>query len=200
MSNCKVDVYNKFNPLKNGIEKISDYLVENSQDLFKLLKYIKPTDIPLSMPDLSNSEKASMICSDALQMYDTNATTKKNIIYQIDVDEAYWIAEPQVRMEIGDFIALDSYRGYAKVDFQIVVPNKQRLFTNGANTLADRSLMIALELIRLLNGAEIPNSGFYSNLYLNRSVPDSSGRATGAFRQTQNTGYSGYLLSFAVKL
>ena len=166
--NEKIEVYNKFNALKNGIEKISDYLVLNSQDLFKLLKYINPTDMPLSMPDLTNSEKAAMICSDAIQMYDINSTTKKNIIYQIDVDEAYWIAEPQLRMEVGNFFARDSYRGYAEINFQIVVPNKQRLFTNGANTLADRSIAIALELIRLLNGAEIPVAGFHSCLFLNK--------------------------------
>ena len=128
--NEKIEVYNKFNALKNGIEKISDYLVLNSQDLFKLLKYINPTDMPLSMPDLTNSEKAAMICSDAIQMYDINSTTKKNIIYQIDVDEAYWIAEPQLRMEVGNFFARDSYRGYAEINFQIVVPNKQRLFAH----------------------------------------------------------------------
>lgn len=196
----KIEVYNKFNALKNGIEKISDYLVENSQDLFKLLKYIKPTDMPLSMPDLTNSEKAEMICSDAIQMYDINSTTKKNIIYQIDVDEAYWIAEPQIRMEIGNFFARDSYRGYAEINFQIVVPNKQRLFTNGANTLADRSVAIALELIRLLNGAEIPDAGFYSCLFMNRGVNDGAGRTTGAFRQTLNSGYSGFFLTFAVRL
>lgn len=196
----KVAVYNKFNALKDGIEKISDYIVENSQDLFKLLKYIKPTDMPLSMPDLTNAEKASMICSDALAMYDANSTIKKNIIYQIDVDEAYWIAEPQIRMEIGNFVASDSYRGYAEINFQIVIPNKQRLFTSGSNTLADRSIAIALELIRILNGAEIPYSGFYSNLFMNKSANYGAGRSTGAFRQTQNEGYSGYFLTFSAWL
>ena len=49
MNDCdnRVEVYNKFEALENGIQSISDYLVENSQDLFKLLKYIKPTDTPL---------------------------------------------------------------------------------------------------------------------------------------------------------
>lgn len=202
MQECdyKVEVYNKFSTLQNGIKFISDYLIQNSQDLFKLLKYIEPTDRPLSMPDLSNAEKAAMICSDAVAMYDPNSTTKKNIIYQIDVDEAFWIAEPQVRMEIGDFMATDSYRGYAEINFQIVVPNKQRLFTNEANTLADRSVAIALEIIKVLNGATIPYANFLDNMFINKSAPNGAGRRTGAYRQTQNKGYSGYFLTFAVRI
>lgn len=202
MQECdyKVEVYNKFSTLQNGIKFISDYLIQNSQDLFKLLKYIEPTDRPLSMPDLSNAEKAAMICSDAVAMYDPNSTTKKNIIYQIDVDEAFWIAEPQVRMEIGDFMATDSYRGYAEINFQIVVPNKQRLFTNQANTLADRSVAIALEIIKVLNGATIPYANFLDNMFINKSAPNGAGRRTGVYRQTQNKGYSGYFLTFAVRI
>lgn len=197
---CGANVYNKFDALKNGIEKISDYLVLNSQDLFKLLMYIQPTDVPLSMPDLTNSQKASMICSDALQMYDPNSTTKKNIIFQIDVDEAFWIAEPQLRIEVGNFHAVDSYRGYAELNFQIVVPNKQRLFTNGSNTLADRSVVIALELIDKLNGKVIPDSGFYTPLFINKGASNGVGRNTGAYRQTQNERFSGYYLTFSVLL
>jgi hypothetical protein len=197
---CGVTVYNKFDALKNGIEKISDYLVQNSQDLFKLLMYIQPTDVPLSMPDLTNAQKASMICSDALQMYDSNSTTKKNIIFQINVDEAFWIAEPQLRMEIGNFYAIDSYRGYAEINFQIVIPNKQRLFTNGSNTLADRSVAITLELISKLNGKVILDSGFYTPLFINKGASNGVGRNTGAYRQTQNDGYSGYYLTFSVLL
>lgn len=198
--NYKVDVYNKFEALKDGIKRIADYLVENSQDLFKLLKYIEPTDMPLSKPDLTSDEKAAMICSDAISMYDINSTTNKNIIFQIDVDEAFWIAAPQIRIEIGDFMPVDSYRGYANINFQIVVPNKQRLFTNGANTIADRSVAIALELIKVLNGAEIPFSSFYSNLFMNKAAPNGAGRATGVYRQTQNNGYSGYFLTLSAWL
>ena len=198
--NCKVNIYNKFQALSNGMKHISDYLVANSQDLFKLLKYIEPTDFPLSKPDLTNAEKAAMICSDAVSMYDINSTTKKNIIYQIDVDEAFWIAEPQIRMEVGNFVGVNSYTGYADLNFQIVVPNKQRLFNNGANTLADRSVAIALELIKVLNGATIPNAGFLDSVFINKSAPDGAGRNTGAYRQTQNKGYSGYLLTLSVRL
>lgn len=202
MNDCdnRVEVYNKFEALENGIQSISDYLVENSQDLFKLLKYIKPTDTPLSMPDLTNKEKAEMICSDAIQMYDINSTTKKNIIYQIDVDEAYWIAEPQIRMEVGNIVAPDSYRGYAEINILIVVPNKQRLFTSGANTLADRSVALALELTKQLNGRIIPNSEFYSNLFMNKSASYSAGRNTGIYRQRFNEHYSGYYMTLGVRV
>lgn len=198
--NDRVDVYNKFSALSNGVQVISDYLVENSQDLFKLLKYYEPTDMPLSMPDLTNQEKAEMICSDAVQLYAVNSTNKKNIIYQLQVNEALWIAEPQIRMEIGDIVPVDSYRGYAEVNFLIVVPNNQRLFTNGANTLADRSLAIALELTDKLNGKVIPNSSFYSNLFMNKSAPNSAGRNTGIYRVKLNDGWSGYYLTLAVRL
>ena len=202
MSECdyKVEVYNKFSPLLNGVRYIADYLVNNSQNLFKLLKYKEPTDVPLSEPDLTNAEKAEMICSDAISMYDINSTTKKNIIFQIDVDEAFWVAEPQVRIEVGNFMAVDSYRGYAEIRFQIVVPNKQRLFTVADNTIADRSVAIALEIIKVLNGATIPFSGFYSNLFLNKSASNGAGRSTGAYRQTQNDNHSGYSLTFGVWL
>lgn len=197
MEECN-NVYNKFEPLKDGIKCIADYIVQHSQNLFKLMKYKEPTDFPLAMADLSNKEKADMVCSDALEMYNVNATVNKNIIFQIDIDEAFWIASPQLRIEVGNFYAIDSYRGYAEINMEIIVPNKQRLFNDGSNTLCDRSAAMALELIKLLNGTVIPNSSFNSCLYIDRGAPNGTGRNTGCYRVKLNEGYSGYYLSFAV--
>lgn len=187
--------YNKFQQIDSATKTIVDYLLLNNEDLWKLLYYIKPNELPLSSPNLTRAQKAAMICTDP---YATNENVDKNILFQTVTDEAFSTAIPQIRIEIGDIVPLDRVRAYMYIDFQIVVPNKQDIFTAPYNSVARRSDALFRELAKTLNGIDIPNSGFYSKMFLDRS--STAGRKTGACRQQMNQNFTGRWVTFSVLL
>ena len=190
--------YNSFPALKNGISFLFDWLFNNAPDLWKLLKYTAPGDFPYTMPELSTAERASMVCNDPNDYYKADVVANKSFLFQKYNDEEYSIARPQVRMFFDDIIAIDSYRGYANVVFQIVVPNKQNQFNGGNATTNDRALEIFLKITEALNGTPLPETPFASPLFINKNAKDSAGKNTGAFREKQNKSYSGYFAVFSV--
>lgn len=187
--------YNKFEAIDSATKTIVDYLVLNNEDIWKLLYYIKPNELPLSMPNLTRTQKSKMICTDP---YATNENVDKNILFQTVTDEAFSTAIPQIRIEIGDIVPLDRVRAYMYIDFQIVVPNKQDIFTAPYNGVARRSDAIFRELAKTFNGIDIPNSKFYSKMFLDRS--SNAGRKTGAYRQQMNQNFTGRWVTFSVLL
>lgn len=195
MAECQTREYNKFVAIDNATRCIVDYLFENNTDLWKLLYYYQNNVLPLSQPNLTNSQKQGMICTDP---YATNGNVDKSILFQTVTDEAFSTAIPQLRIEVGDIVPIDPYRGYINIDFQIVVPNKQDIFTAPYNSVARRTDAIFRELAKSLNGVQIPNSMFYSPLFLDRSAPNGAGRNTGSVRQQMNTGYTGRWVTFSV--
>lgn len=197
MENCNSKNYNKFEAVDSATKVIVDYLVNNNEDLWKLLKYIKPNDLPLSHENLTYKEKVDMICTDT---YEVNNNVDKNILFQIVSDEAFSTAIPQLRIEIGEIVPVDSYRGYITIDFQIVVPNKQDIFIAPYSNVARRSIAIFRELVKTLNGVYIPKSKFYSEMFMNKSANGGAGRSTGSFRQQMNNSYTGRICTFAVWL
>lgn len=190
--------YNAFPALKNGISFLFDYLFHNAPNLWKLLKYTAPGDYPYLMVEPTDAEKAQMVCNDPADYYKADVVASKNVLFQKYNDEEYSVATPQVRIFFDDIVAIDSYRGFANVAFQIVVPNRQNQFNGGNVVTNDRAMDIFLTLCETLNGTEIPNSPFASPLFLDRNAKDSSGRGTGAFREKQNKSYSGYMAVFSV--
>lgn len=187
--------YNKFEAIDSATKTIVDYLVLNNEDIWKLLYYIKPNELPLSMPNLTRTQKSKMICTDP---YATNENVDKNILFQTVTDEAFSTAIPQIRIEIGDIVPLDRVRAYMYIDFQIVVPNKQDIFTAPYNGVARRSDAIFRELAKTFNGIDVPNSKFYSKMFLDRS--SNAGRKTGAYRQQMNQNFTGRWVTFSVLL
>lgn len=187
--------YNKFEAIDSATKTIVDYLVLNNEDIWKLLYYIKPNELPLSMPNLTRTQKSKMICTDP---YATNDNVDKNILFQTVTDEAFSTAIPQIRIEIGDIVPLDRVRAYMYIDFQIVVPNKQDIFTAPYNGVARRSDAIFRELAKTFNGIDVPNSKFYSKMFLDRS--SNAGRKTGAYRQQMNQNFTGRWVTFSVLL
>ena len=187
--------YNDFKAIDTATKVIVDYLFSNNEDLWKLLYYIKPNELPLSKPNLTTKQKAAMICTDP---YATNENVDKNILFQTVTDEAFSVAIPQIRIEIGDIIPIDRVRAYMYIDFKIVVPNKQDIFVAPYNNVARRSDALFRELAKTLNGIDIPNSGFYSKMFLDRS--SNAGRKTGAYRQQMNKDFTGRWITFSVLL
>ena len=186
--------YNKFIAVNNATKNIINYLIENNEDLWKLLYYIENSILPLSQDNLTFEQKVSMICTNP---YDINNNVEKNILFEITaVDEAFSTAIPQIRIDVGDIIPLDRTRGYMEIAFQIIVPNKQDLFTTESNNVARRSLVIYTELAKTLNGTYIENCNFNSPLFLDRS--SIAGKKTGSYPEQYNRHYTGRYVVFSV--
>ena len=184
--------------IKNISKIIVDYLFENAPNLWKLLAYIKPDEMPLEKPEVDNKKKAKMIISDAKEMYMTNNSVKKNIIFQDELTEAFANEVPQIRIYTGDKWNYDDYRGVCMVHFKIVIPNKQLTFIDKDNPNADRSDYIVYELCNALEHVIIPNLTTNTPLFNNRNAPNGGGKQTGAKKGSYNTNYSGQILTFAV--
>lgn len=195
MVECNENVYNQFEAIDSASRVIVDFLFENNEDLWKLLFYIKPNELPLSKPKLTKKQKKEMICTDP---YQVNNNVDKSILFQTVSDEAFSTAIPQLRIEVGDIVPINAYQAYANIEFQIIVPNKQDIFTAPYNNVARRSDAIFRELVKTLNGVDIPNSKFYSKMFLDRSAPNGAGRKTGTYRQQMNNGYTGRWCTFSV--
>lgn len=193
MNTCPNNEYNEFNPIDSATKNIVDYLVLNNENIWKLLYYIKPNVMPLSQPNLTQEQKAAMICTDP---YATNNNVDKNILFQTTIDEAFSTEIPQIRIEVGDIVPIDRVRGYMYIDFQVIVPNKQDIFTASYNPVARRTDAIFRELAKTFNGVDIPNSKFQSKMFLDRS--SMAGRKTGAYRQQMNKNYAGRWVTFSV--
>lgn len=197
MENCEEKTYNQFAAVDNATKTIVDFLFSNNENLWKLLYYIEPNVLPLSQPALTPDIKRNMICKDP---YATNNNVDKNILFQTVSDEAFSTAIPQLRIEIGDIVPIDPYRAFMNIDFQIVVPNKQDVFVAPYNSVARRTDAIFRELAKTLNGVHIPNSNFYSKMFMDRSAPNGAGRKNGTYRQQMNEGYTGRWVTFSVLL
>lgn len=196
MTSCETNgVYCQFKAVDTATKAITDYLINNNEDLWKLLYYTKPNVLPLEQPNLTLKQKTKMICTD---VYAVNNNVDKNILFQTQVGEALKTAIPQVRIEIGDVVGFTPYTGYMYIDFQIVVPNKQDLFVAPYSNIARRSDAIFRELVKTLNGVYIPNTSFNGKMFLDTSAPNGAGRKTGAFRQQMNDEYTGRWVTFSV--
>ena len=189
--------YNTFEATQYALESVFDYLFHNAPDMWKLLKYTSPSDTPLLADEVTDAEKAQMVCNSPSDYYQADIVTKKNILFQRYNDEEYSVAVPQVRMWVDDIGSIDSYRGYCNIVFQIVVPNRQNQFFGNAKITSDRALALTQVITQALNGVQLPNSSLCSPLFINKSAPDGAGRGNGATRQKQNLGYSGYFLCFS---
>lgn len=186
-----------FEKVLNLPKQIVDYLMESSPNLWKLLYYIKDNEYPLDYPDLRDEQKAQMICSTPSDMYSTNVSTTKNILFQMQIDEAFSNSVPQIRICTGNKRKINPYQGYVEIYFQIVIPNKQLLFMKADNTVCDRSEAIVCEICKALDQKILPNSVINTPLFLDVYAPDNAGRNTGCERNVQNTNFSGQYLTFS---
>ena len=64
--NCGENAYNKFRPVRGASYKILTYLMQNNENIFKLLKYIEPNVNPYTKPNLTFDEKSCNDCGKQL--------------------------------------------------------------------------------------------------------------------------------------
>ena len=191
---CNISQYANFKIANSTCQDVVDYLFDNSPLLWKLLYYNTYNGKPHEQSDLTNEQKASMIIGDPNEL---NATVDKNILFQMELDEAISIAVPQVRFFLGDICATNGKNGYLELNIQIIVPNKQATFIAPYSARADRAVAILQELTRVLNGTIVPDTKMQSELFMNKAAPYGAGRSTGWYRQKQNTNYAGYVGVFS---
>ena len=189
------NTYNKFEQLRGASNTIITYLMQNNQNLFKLLKYIEPQKNPYSQPDMSFSEKVAMVAKNS---YDTNDSVTKNILFITETREAFTTNVAQLRVEVDTVKAINAYTGFMNVWFQIIVPISADVMENTTITGERRTDAIFLELVSSLNGVEIPNSGFHSPMFINNNAPDRAGQENGSYRKQANTDYTQRWVCFSV--
>lgn len=195
MAECNNTQYNKFEAVRSASYNILTYLMNNNEDLFKLLKYIGQNENPYSQPNLALSEKVAMI---ARNSYDTNESTTKNILFITELREAFSTNVAQLRIEIDDIKAINPYQGYINIWFQIIVPIVADVMGSTSTTGERRTDSIFLELVKTLNGEIIPSIGFNSPMFINTSASDGAGRKTGSYRTQANTDYTQRWVCFSV--
>ena len=178
--------YNSFYNIRSVTRQIVDYIVENNQNLLKLLYYGDAE--PLTKSDLTISQIKEMICKDPL----LEDTSKKNILFQTEIDDGLNAAVTQLRIELGNIYPINAHQCAIQINFQIVVPNKQKLIVTNVSDVDDRTVAIFQELAKTLNGTIIGN--LCSPMYLDRR--GMQGGTTGAYREKQNKNYSGYSVTF----
>ena len=193
-SNTNKDLqYNQFSGLDRANRCIVDYLFNNAPDLWRLLYYTDKQ--PLFQPLLTTEQKSNMIAKDYTI---DNITTTKNILFITETDETFSVAIPQIRIDIGDVLPINSYQSAVEIIFQIIIPNKLHIIQTEYNDVATRGIAIFRELAKALNGRRIDNSGFNSPLFMNRKAPEGVGRNNGAKKIAFNKHYKGYWVSFSV--
>lgn len=189
------NTYNKFEQLRGASYNILNYLMDNNQNLFKLLKYIEPAQNPYAKANLTKSQKVAMIAKNS---YDTNDSVTKNILFITESREAFTTNVAQLRIETDAVKAIDSYRGYMNVWFQIIVPISADVMEKTSITGERRTDAIFCELAETLNGTLIPNSGFHSPMFINNGAQDGAGRENGSYRKQANTDYTQRWVCFSV--
>lgn len=188
--------YNQYDVLKGAANQIINYLLQTNQTIFKLLKYIEPNVNPYVQDDLTFDEKVSMVST---QPYNTNESTTKNILFITEIREGFSVNIAQLRIESDEVVRTDPCHGYIKIWFQIIVPIVADVMANTTITGERRTDAICAELIGALDKVIIDDSGFVSEIYMNRNAPDNSGRDNGSYRRKANTDYVERWVCFAVR-
>ena len=171
--------YNDYALARNLPKTIIDYLFDNCPEFWKLLKY---SINPLSYADLSDSEKKNMICKSS---FDTESF---NILFQKFTSDAMISANSQVRVYIDDITSYGRTNALARINFQIIVNNKEMIINTPYSQVDKRDIAIVQTIVKALNGVTIPNTK--SQLFINFDVD----RFTGAREASFNDNYSGFVL------
>lgn len=135
--------------------KIISYMIENNQDIFKLLKY--STSDALDKSDLTQIEKAELIYNG-----EPDATGKR-IFFQPAMDDAFTEMISQFRIYPDIIIPEDHIRGIVTFNFELISHVK----VNTLNNYSTRTLCMLQSAISTLNGINIDGVG---QLFFNKKA------------------------------
>jgi hypothetical protein len=172
------NAYNNYSEARILPKKIVDYLFNNVPGLWKLLYYDVDPD---SKKDLTNTQKAKMICKSS-----AGDTSKFNILFQHYNNEALTDATTQIRIEIMKIDSLNRTDAEVRVLFQVIVNNKLMVVNTNVSNVDNRAMAITQTLVEALNGTRLDGTKTPLN------IDYSNDRLTGVTSVYFNTEFSGY--------
>ena len=176
----KDNAYNNYAEARILPKRIVDYLFDNVPNLWKLLYYDKD---PMNNGDLSNTEKAAMICKTS-----SGDTSKYNILFQHYSNEALKDATTQIRIEISRIDSINRTDALVRVLFQVIVNNKLMVVNTDVSNVDNRAMALTQCLVEALNGLKM------ENLKTPLNIDFSQDRYTGVTSVFFNSEFSGYEL------
>lgn len=175
--------YNDYSLTRDLPTIIVNYLFNNSPDFWKLLKY---SQNPLSEPDLTNEEKASMIAKSSFN------TDEYNVLFQKYTTDAIVKAKSQVRVFVDNVNSYGRTNALARIIFQVVVNNNEMIINTPVSRYDKRDVAIMQTIVQSLNGVKLDKTK--SQMFINNDID----RFAGASQVSYNNNYSGFQLTMDV--
>ena len=175
--------YNNYRLARDLPTIIVNYLFDNSPDFWKLLKY---SQNPLSEPDMTNEEKADMICKSSFN------TEEYNVLFQKYTVDAMIKAKSQVRVFIDNISSYGRTNALARIIFQVIVNNNEMMISTPVSKNDKRDVAIMQTIVEALNGVKLDKTK--SQMFVNNEID----RFAGASQVSYNNDYSGFQLTMDV--
>lgn len=175
--------YNDYSMTRDLPTLIVNYLFNNNQNIWKLLKY---SDNPLDEKDLTNKEKAKMICQSSFN------TEEFNVLFQKYTVDAMIKAKSQIRVFIDDISSYGRTDALVRIIFQVIVNNNEMMITTPYSKNDKRDVAIMQEIVKTLNGVKLEKTK--SQIFIDNDVD----RFAGAEQVSYNSNYSGFQLTMDV--
>ena len=170
--------YNDYSMIRDLPTLIVNYLFNNNQNIWKLLKY---SENPLSENDLTDKEKAAMICKSSF-----------NILFQKYTVDAMIKAKSQIRVFVDDISSYGRTDALVRVIFQVIVNNNEMIISTPYSRNDKRDVAIMQELVKTLNGIKLEKTK--SQIFIDNNID----RFAGAEQVSYNSNYSGFQLTMDV--
>ena len=175
--------YNDYSMTRDLPTLIVNYLFNNNQNIWKLLKY---SENPLDGKDLTNKEKAEMICQSSFN------TEEFNVLFQKYTVDAMIKAKSQIRVFIDDISSYGRTDALVRIIFQVIVNNNEMMITTPYSKNDKRDVAIMQEIVKTLNGVILEKTK--SQIFIDNDVD----RFAGAEQVSYNNDYSGFQLTMDV--
>lgn len=175
--------YNDYSMTRDLPTLIVNYLFNNNQNIWKLLKY---SESPLDEKDLTNKEKAEMICQSSFN------TEEFNVLFQKYTVDAMIKAKSQIRVFIDDISSYGRTDALVRIIFQVIVNNNEMMITTPYSKNDKRDVAIMQEIVKTLNGVKLEKTK--SQIFIDNNID----RFAGAEQVSYNSNYSGFQLTMDV--
>ena len=175
--------YNNYRLARDLPTIIVNYLFDNSPDFWKLLKY---SQNPLSEPDMTNEEKADMICKSSFN------TEEYNVLFQKYTVDAMIKAKSQVRVFVDNISSYGRTNALARIIFQVIVNNNEMMISTPVSKNDKRDVAIMQTIVEALNGVKLDKTK--SQMFVNNEID----RFAGASQVSYKNDYSGFQLTMDV--
>lgn len=175
--------YNDYSMVRDLPTLIVNHLFNNNQNVWKLLKY---SQNPLEEENLTNKEKANMICQSSFN------TEEFNILFQKYTVDAMIKAKSQIRIFVDDISSYGRTDALVRIIFQVIVNNNEMIISTPYSKNDKRDVAIMQEIVKTLNGVKLEKTK--SQIFIDNNVD----RFAGAEQVSYNNNYSGFQLTMDV--